>query len=179
MKKIVSLAMTCILLLGLCGCSSEPSLVGTTPVDNGASTEALTTENNKTFKLGDVVELYDVAVSFTNLVESNGSQYNKPEEGKIFVLCEFEIANNSKEDIAVSSMLSFEAYCDDYSCDYSFGALLEAGNMEQLDGTVAPGKKMKGAIGYELPTDWKELEIHYTPGLLNSGEIVFIATNSN
>ena len=37
-------------------------------------------------------------------------------------------------------------------------ALLEKGDKNQLDGTVAPGKKMNGVIGYEVPADWKELE---------------------
>lgn len=75
-------------------------------------------------------------------------------------------------------MLSFSAYHDDYACDTSFSALLEKGNRDQLDGSVAPGKKMKGVVGFELPKDWTELEVHYTPDVFSSSEIVFIAANS-
>lgn len=177
MKKITSLIIACILLLGLCACSSEPSLVGTAPAGNNSATETPTTEGDKVFKLGDAVELDGVVVSFVDIVENTGSDFNKPTDGNVYVLCEFEIANNSDEEVSVSSMLSFEAYCDDYACDYSLGALMEKGNKEQLDGTVAAGKKMKGVVGYEIPSDWKELEIHYTLDILNSNKIVFVATN--
>ena len=49
--------------------------------------------------------------------------------------------------------------------------------MNQLDGSVAAGKKMKGVIGYELPSDWKELEIHYTSDLWSSSSIIFVTGN--
>ena len=75
-------------------------------------------------------------------------------------------------------MLSFEAYCDDYACPYSLSALLEKGNKNQLDGTVAAGKKLKGVVGYEVPANWKELEISFTPDVWSGKDIVFIATNN-
>jgi hypothetical protein len=178
MKKIISLVIACILLLSLSACSSEPALVGTVPVGNSSATEPPATEGEKLFKLGDSVELDGVVVNFIDVVTSTGSQFNKPTEGNVFVLCEFEIANNSQEELSVSSMLNFEAYCDEYACDTSFGALLEKGNKDQLDGTVAPGKKMKGVVGYEVPTDWKELEVHYTLDILDDSKIVFVAENS-
>ena len=175
MKKITSLIMACILLLGLCACSSEPSLVGTVPANNNSATEAPT---DKVFKLGDTVELNKVVVSFVDITESTGSDFNKPADGNVYILCEFEIANNSDKELSVSSMLSFEAYCDDYSCEYSLGALMEKDNKDQLDGTVAAGKKMKGVVGYEVPSGWKELEIQYTLDFFSNDKIVFVATNN-
>ena len=178
MKKILSVVMACILLLGLCACSSEPTLVGTTPTGSNTGTETPTTSNDKVFKLGDSVELNDIVIKFVDLTESTGAQFSKPAEGNVFILCEFEITNNSKEELAVSSMLSFEAYCDDYACEYSLSALMAKGNKDQLDGSVAAGKKMKGVIGYEVPTDWKELEIQFTPDILSTDKIVFVTTNN-
>jgi len=177
MKKLVSLILSCILLLSLCACSVEPSLVGTVPADNKAPVETPTTVSDKVFTLGDSVELNDVVVSFVDLIESNGSKYFKPADGNVFVACEFEIVNNSKEDLSVSSMLSFEAYCDDYTCEYSISALSANDDKKQLDGTVAAGRKMKGIVAYEVPSDWKELEVHYTLDILDNSEIVFVATN--
>lgn len=176
MKKLISLAVVFVLLLSLCACVSEPTLVGTTPANN-SETNAPTSPAEKTFKLGDVVELDGVSISLISIDKSKGSQFNKPEKGNEFVLCEFEITNNSAEELSVSSMLSFEAYCDDYACEYSISALMEKGNKDQLDGSVAPGKKMKGVIGYEVPEDWKALEIQYTLDIWSDSKIVFIATN--
>ena len=59
--------------------------------------------------------------------------------------------------LVVSSALSFDAYADGYSLSYSVNALM-ANKKTQLDGTVAPGKKIKGVIGYEVPVEWKEIE---------------------
>lgn len=178
MKKLISLITVCLLLVGLCACgSSEPSLVGTSPANNSATTNTPPMEDNKTFKLGDVVELNGVVVSFLDVTTSTGSDFNEPSDGNVFVLCEFEIANNSSEELSVSSMLSFEAYCDGYACEYSLGALM-ANDKGQLDGSIAAGKKMKGVIGYEVPTDWKELEVQYTANILSDDKIIFVATNS-
>lgn len=177
MRKLISLTLACFLLFSLCACDTGPSLVGTTPDDNNANNNS-SSVSDKTFKLGDSVELKNVIVKFISVTESTGSQYNKPDEGNVFLLCEFEITNNSKEDLAVSSIMSFEAYCDDYTCEYSIGALMEKGSKDQLDGSVAAGKKMKGVVGYEVPANWKELEIQYTLNILYDDKIVFIATNN-
>lgn len=174
MKKIISFVMACILLLCLCACGSEPTLVGN---DSNTGTTA-PKEEEKVFKLGDTVELNDIVVHFKDVIESKGEKFAKPEDGNIFVLCEFEITNNASEELSISSMLSFEAYCDDYACEYSLSALMAKGNKDQLDGSVAAGKKMKGVIGYEIPSDWKELEIQFTPDILSSDKIVFTAANS-
>lgn len=104
--------------------------------------------------------------------ESKGSYYAKPENGNIFVLVELEIANKSKEEIAVSSILSFDAYCDGYTCNYSFSAIMNASN--QMDGSIAPGKRMRGQIGFEVPVDWKELEVHYSPDVWSSKKVEFV-----
>lgn len=81
----------------------------------------------------------------TNYNESNGSEWNFPEEGNVFALIEFEIENNSNSDVAVSSLMSFDTYIDNYSASLSLGTLIE-NNSTQPDGTVAPGMKMRGWI---------------------------------
>lgn len=136
------------------------------------------TEAAKTsFGVGETAELKDVAVTLIGVEESNGSQFNTPTAGNVFVLCEFEIENNSQSEIAISSMMSFNAYCDDYALNYSLSAGLEKGNKNQLDGQVAAGKKMNGVIGYEVPKDWKEIEIRFTPNFWSGKEIVFVANH--
>ncbi len=134
--------------------------------------------DDKTYDVGDTAKKNDLAVTLVNVTESTGSEYNEPTDGNVFVLCEFEIVNNSDSEVTVSSLMSFEAYCDDYNCSLSFSALMEAADKNQLDGTIAPGKKLNGVIGYEVSKDWKELELHFTPDVLSDKEIVFIAKNN-
>lgn len=168
-----------IAVFGAMGSDDGPQKVeGSTPTQsNTVSNSGNNTEDKNIFKVGEFAELKGVTVSLVGITESTGSDFNKPNEGNVFVLCEFEIINNSDAEITVSSMLSFEAYCDDYACTYSLSALLEKGNKNQLDGTIAAGKKFNGIIGYEVPENWKELEVRFTPNFWNGKDITFIASN--
>lgn len=130
-------------------------------------------DKDSVFKKGDIAELNGVKVTLTDYKESNGGDWNKPSEGNIFLVAEFEIENNSKEELAISSILSFEAYADDYKLNYSLGAMMEKdGN--QLDGTVSVGKKMKGWIGWEVPEDYNNVEIHFTDNVWGNNKFIFI-----
>ncbi len=148
------------------------------PAGTLASTEAPTEAATPEFGIGESAQLKNVIATMVSVTESTGSSYNKPAEGNVFVLCELEIENNSDRELNISSMMSFEAYCDDYSCSFSFSALMEKGNKNQLDGTIAPGKKFNGVVGYEVPSDWKELELHFTPDVFFGNSIIFTATNN-
>ena len=160
------------------GSNNQPKKVGDTNTPAQATTVKSTEQPAQTeFGVGDNVELNNVIVTFVGVTESTGSQYNKPTDGNVFVLCEFEIENNSSNEIAVSSMMSFEAYCDDYACNYSLSALMEKGSKNQLDGQVAAGKKFNGVVGYEVPADWKELELKFTPDFWAGKKITFVANH--
>ena len=173
-------------VIGAVGGSNEPKKVETP--EQSKSTNIISTKapeqttapkkDEKTaFLVGETAELGDVQVTLKGVTESTGSAYNKPGDGNVFVICEFDIANNSNGEIAVSSMMSFDAYCDDYACTFSLSALMEKGSKNQLDGTVAAGKKFSGVVGYEVPADWQELEINFTPDVWSGKDITFIATN--
>lgn len=133
-------------------------------------------EKETIFGIGEIAELNGVRVTMTDYSENSGSEFNKPSEGNVFVLVEFEIENNTDKELAISSMLSFEAYADDYALNYSLGALIENKDANQLDGSIAAGKKMKGVVGYELPEDWKELEVHFTDDVWSNNKFKFMVT---
>ncbi len=126
-----------------------------------------------------IQEIDGIKVNFIDYKESYGSEYNKPKSGNIFVLLEFEIENNSNEDIAVSSLLSFETYVDDYAADLSLSALMENENGKQLDGSIIPGKKMKGCLGYEVPENWNEIEVEFTYNVWENEKFIFEIYNEN
>lgn len=134
------------------------------------------TEEQTVFTQGEIAEMNDVQVTLVGYEESTGSEYNTPTEGNVFILVNFEIANNSDSELAVSSAMSFEAYADDYAMNLSIGALIEKPDNTQLDGTVAPGKKLNGWIGYEAPADWSDIEIHFTDNVWSSNKFVFEIT---
>lgn len=164
-----------IIIIGIIGGSSggsdEPNKVGeSTPLPSGVETSK---ESEKSeFGVGDIVELKNVSVTMTKVYETSGSQFLAPTEGNTFIVCEFEIANNSGKDIVVSSLMSFEAYVDDYSTSMSISAMTSV-DTPQLDGTVAAGKRMHGVIGYEAPADWSNIEVRFTPDFWSGKDIIF------
>ena len=140
--------------------------------ENDNDKKADTQETKDIFTVGETAEMNDVQVTLLKYSESKGSEYNKPSDGNVFLMAEFEIVNNSDSEMNVSSMLSFEAYADDYALNYSLGAITE-NNATQLDGTIAAGKKMKGYIGYEVPKNWSTVEIHFTDDVWSDNKFKF------
>ncbi|RXS75221.1 DUF4352 domain-containing protein [Blautia faecicola] len=43
----------------------------------------------------------------------------------------------------------------------------------QLDGTISPGKKMDGMVGFEVPKDWKTMEIHFKDDVWSNSKFKF------
>lgn len=157
------------------GGQSGPKKVSSASEQSSPAEQPSPTEQT-VFGPGDKVEMNDIIVSMTNFYESTGSGFSTPSDGKVFLICEFEIENNSKSDIAVSSLMSFEAYVDDYTANMSLSAIMSA-DKGQLDGTVAVGKKLSGVIGYEADPGRKELEIRFTPNFWTGKDITFVCTH--
>ena len=158
-----------LIIAAIGGGGDEPKKVG--EASSNANAASTPTEKTK-FTVGDKVELNDIVVNLVNVTENTGSTYNQPSDGNVFVLFEFNIENNSSKDIAISSIMCFEAYADDYVVNMSLSAQLTT-DKNQLDGTIAAGKKMNGVIGYEVSKEFKEIEIRFTPDFWSGKEIIF------
>lgn len=168
MKKHIALALAFVFALGLVGCSNL-----------GAGQNAMNTTDDifqKTYTLGDVVEWDGVSISFVDGFMSNGDGYFVPSEGNVFVICEFEVSNETSETFMAGSILSFSAFVDDYEVDFSLLATASA-NMDTFGGDVASGRKMRGIIGYEVPSDWKLFEVEYTPDIWGDKTLSFAVSN--
>ena len=177
-------AKNVILVLGITGGAMggsddkpKKSGSGSTPSSQNedASKEADSSKTEKDrFGVGESAELNDIIVTLVGATESEGGDFNSPEEGNIYLLCDFNIKNNSSEDITVSSVMCFSAYVDDYSTSMSLSAQLASEN-GQLDEAVAAGKKMTGSIGFEVPSDWKEIEVRFKPDFWSNKQFIFFA----
>lgn len=112
----------------------------------------------------------------TNVMESRGNSYYKPEDGKVFLLIEFSIENRQSEDLTVSSMLCFSAWCDQSLCTIDLDALatgLYAGKT-QLDCVIESGKKYTGIVGYQVDQNWKKMKIQFQAEPFFSESITFL-----
>ena len=102
-------------------------------------------------------------------------EFVTPDNGKYFLELIFYINNQSSSDIYVSSMGSFEAYCDDFSLNQDiFGDKVpEVDGISQLDGSVAAGKKMNGVIAYQVPQDFSTFEIRFEPSFWSNNKVTY------
>lgn len=157
------------------GDKSEPKKVSSSSGKNAESSQSSQEEKTE-FQVGETVSLKDVKVTLIGATESAGSEYVKPDDGKEFLILEFNIENNSSKDINISSVANFEAYCDDYSLNQDIlgQQAPEAEGKTQLDGQVASGKKMNGIIVYQVPTDFKSFEINVAPDFWSTKDIKYV-----
>lgn len=144
----------------------------------GGSEEEKEKPKKTTYKVGETATQNDVKITLKSVKTSKGEKYNEPDKGKVFLICEFEIDNQSEDDLAISSELTFEAYVDDYSLnqDVMGYGLEQFESKNQLDGDVGAGKKMNGIISYQVPNDWKKLEVKVQPDFWDK-KIKFTAEN--
>ena len=129
----------------------------------GGLTSMFGAKNEVTYGVGEAVTIDDITITLTDVLQCGASSMYAPEDGNEFLILEFEIKNGSKEQLALSTMLSFSLQCDRQLYSVSFEALAMAmfsGKM-QLDTVVESGKTNKGVVGYEVPQNWKELYIEY------------------
>lgn len=137
----------------------------TTPA---AETEAAE-EVSSIFVVGDVVETSDLKITYLSAEEwSFDDQFITPNEGNVFYRMEFEFENIGDTDQAISSMLDWSCYADGYVADQSWYG------DDQLDAKIAPGKKAKGAVYFEVPADAQEIELNYEVNLWTEDKVVFV-----
>lgn len=183
MKKKIALITLCgITALCFGGCSSSEGST-TAPVSASSqsapvstSTPAPTEEVQETLGVGDTADVDGVKVTLNSVTETSGTDFIKPEDGNIFVLCNFTIQNDSDADLTISSAMCFEAYCDDTSINLDIMGLStdEAQQAGQLDGDVASGKNMSGVVCYQVPTSYSKLEVSVQPNILDANTADFV-----
>lgn len=126
------------------------------------------TEEDNIFQVGDIVETDELRISFLSAGRYDSSDIIQPDSGKMFYRVEFEIENISDTDQYVNEF-DFDCYADGYSSDIT---MLVADD-EMSSASLSKGKKIKGAIYYQVPVDAKEIEVEYETNIWTENKIVF------
>ena len=162
---IAVVAVVVIAVIAAAGGGNETKKTGTVNGDVNNSQEA----SNDSFSVGDIVETKDMRISFISAEEYvSDNQFIQPKEGNVFYRMEFEFENISSSDTTLSTLLDWECYADSYAVDQSWL------QNDQLDGTLASGKKMKGAVYFEIPQNAQSIELNYKTDLWSGGKVTFI-----
>lgn len=141
-------------------------------------------ENKKiTATVGEYIQNDTWKVSLLEAKEYNSikGEYfiDSPEsEGNKYLVLFFEIENVSGKDEHFN-IFYMESYLDGYVIEDEY-LVNNPENYSSLGGDVAPGKKAKGYIAYEVSPDWQELEFSYKEyGDSDKNSIIFVVNKND
>lgn len=139
-----------------------------------SSTAVKNDSESKIAGVGETVssDNWKVTLRFTKqykeIKSDDGLYTDKPSEGKVYLVLFFEAENISdKEDYF--NPLYFSAYTNEYSSDMKL-LINKPNGEENLGGNVAPGKKTKGYLAYEVKPSWTDFEITYREGITDNAD---------
>lgn len=176
MKKILLLFLGLVVCISMIACSLEDTPtkeIGSTSTQETGSASEKEEDAKTTYGLNETAVFNDLKFTASEMKESNGTDFFKPESGNVFVGVNFTVENISDEEQTISSILLFDAYADDVKCEYSLNASC-AFSEGQLDGSIAPGKKLMGWYAVEVPENWSTLELNVTSSWLQSKAATFV-----
>lgn len=170
-KRVWFWVIIVIVILGVAGANSS-SDDKPKKVDNTKKTEQSDKSNApEIFNIGDTIELKDFKVTINGVrtATQDSSGFQKADEGKEYFLVNCTIENISDEDQGVSSVLMFKVV-DQNGMSYSQTIFTEA--QGQLDGTIAPTRKMTGEYCVEVPQGQTGLELEFDSSFIGSQQII-------
>jgi hypothetical protein len=132
-----------------------------------ASTES--TPKTKTFKIGETVQLKDYKVTVNKIRTSQGDDVSQPKQGNEFLYVDCTVENISNEQKTVSSVMMFKVEDKD---GRSYEQTITTDGNGQLDGDVAPGRKITGEYIVEVPQGKTGLDLVFDSSLISSGQVI-------
>jgi hypothetical protein len=142
---------------------------------------------------GDSITINGIAISITgHRIVTSYNNY-APAAGNVYVICQAEFANNNVKSANTASMMSafsFDACYDDIETDCLWSAMYDLSGefttgkafsiLERLTQdieSIRPGKKAVIELVFEVPEDWKVLELYYINDAIAAGEVSFVLNN--
>lgn len=131
--------------------------------------------------IGDTLTGEDIRITLTGayMYDSIGDGYliDTPDEGKEYLLFFFDVENIS-DDNRYISYYDFNGYADDVETSITI-IFNDVDGIKNLSSNLAPGKRAKGFVAFEVDKLWKEFEIHYKENLWEENTLIFKVNNSN
>ena len=139
------------------------------PNNSDSSNDKEGNENEtKVFEIGDVVKMGDLNFAVNGIHLSDGSDFIKPDEGYKFLMLDISIKNTGEEFENISSLMMFKLV-DDEGISYDISL---ADTKGQVDGKMAPGRRLRGEIAFEVPNNIEQFELEINPQIWNKGLII-------
>jgi hypothetical protein len=125
------------------------------------------TNVKSSYEIGDTYSSKYISIKYLSCEDYNSdNQFIQPKDNYKFIRLEFEFENISDSDQSVFSSL-FNCYADGYDMDSKY---LD----DYLSSTsLSSGKKTKGYIYFEVPTNAEEITVEYEDNVWTSNKVIF------
>lgn len=176
-KWLPLIALAVLLLVSLaCGGSESPTLVATAvaPVESISQeqpTQAPTSVSLQSYKVGDIIAIGDSVMTVLGWANVPGNDFSKPDAGNKFVAVEILIVNNSPSTMSISTLLQMSMKDNTgqkYDVDFMASTAINGGN---VDGELAPGEKVRGEIGFQIPETAQGLQFVFDNSIFGTGKV--------
>lgn len=162
----ISGIVLCVLAIIVIYSSTDSFLGNTTSSPDISSTQV---SNNRQYAVGETFKNNLLAITYIS-VNDNFTNYNKYVEikdGYKVIQASFEFENVGTSDKLASSY-DFNCYADGYDCN-SFWSVDDS----FFNSTLSSGKKCKGNVYFEVPTNANEITLEYELNAWTSEKVTF------
>jgi len=130
--------------------------------------------SQQTYNVGDVISMGTTNITVNEVLYPAGDQFNKPNAGFKFLVVDVTIENTSATAINVSTLLQMSVKdSGGQKFDVDLMASVASGGSSP-DGEIAPGEKLRGQVGFQVPENATGLVFVFDADVWSSGK-VFVA----
>jgi hypothetical protein len=148
--------------------------LGAEPVKVEPPAELAGETAQQTYNVGDVIAMGTTNITVNEVLYPIGDEFNKPNAGFKFLVVDLTIENLSTTAISVSTLLQMSVKdSSSQKYDVDFMASVASGGSSP-DGEIAPGEKLRGQVGFQVPVDATGLVFVFDADVWGSGK-VFVA----
>jgi len=161
----------------------DASVFGTGKVFVDLGAEPITVEppadiagetSQQTYNVGDVIAMGTTTLTVNEVVYPAGDQFNQPNAGNKFLVVDLTIENKSATAISVSTYLQ-TSLKDSAGQKYDVDLMASvASGGSSPDGEIAPGEKLRGQVGFQVPENATGLVFVFDADVWGTGK-VFVA----
>jgi hypothetical protein len=128
----------------------------------------------QTYAVGDIITINTMTFVVLGWERPEGDQFNKPKPGQSFVAVDLLLVNAGDAPVAISSLAQMSLK-DGNDQKYTLDLLAStAAGGSAPDGEIAPGERVRGKVGFAIPTDARDLVLVFDADIFGSGK-VFVA----
>lgn len=139
--------------------------------DEGDADEADKAQDpaDKVFSVGEAVQLGDNVLTVTNVERSTGSQFDKPQEGKEYVIVTVKIDNAGDKNITYNPFDFKMANSQGQIVDQAFTIINTDTALQS--GELAPNGSVSGTLAFEQPANDPALQLQYSPSFWSNDTV--------